>query len=100
MVGGVSCVPAKATFDCHQPQLYDLDVDVAEEHDLAKREPAVLAAIADLKVEMKHGLAKIEQQEANIGAKIDRKETRMFEHILAAVETKKKRGKMLRFWVR
>ena len=30
VVGGISCDPKKATFDCHRPQLYDMDHDYAE----------------------------------------------------------------------
>ena len=46
VVGGISCDPAKATFDCHQPQLYDMRTDFAENHDLAKVHPEILSAIA------------------------------------------------------
>jgi hypothetical protein len=48
VVGGISCDPTAkyATFDCYQPQLYDLSVDYAEENDLAKAQPALLAALA------------------------------------------------------
>ena len=46
VVGGISCDASKATFDCMKPQLYDMDVDFAENHDLALKEPAVLKAIA------------------------------------------------------
>ena len=44
-VGGISCHSAQASFDCSKPQLYDMSVDLAEEHDLSKKEPAVFAAI-------------------------------------------------------
>ena len=44
-VGGVSCDPVHASFDCSKPQLYDMQLDPSEEHDLALREPVVLAAI-------------------------------------------------------
>ena len=44
-VGGISCQSAHATFNCSKPQLYDLSVDVAEDHDLALQRPDVLAAI-------------------------------------------------------
>ena len=46
VVGGISCNPAHATFDCHAPQLYDMRTDYAENHDLAATHPDVLAAIA------------------------------------------------------
>jgi hypothetical protein len=44
-VGGISCSPAQATFNCSRPQLYDMSVDIAEDHDLALQLPDVLAAI-------------------------------------------------------
>jgi hypothetical protein len=45
-VGGISCDNKTATFNCAHPQLYDLSVDFAENHDLASTFPDVLAAIA------------------------------------------------------
>ena len=45
-VGGISCDPAQATFDCHQPQLYDMSADIAEDFDLAATHPDILAAAA------------------------------------------------------
>ena len=44
-VGGISCDANRSTFNCSKPQLYDMDVDWAENHDLALKEPAILAAI-------------------------------------------------------
>jgi hypothetical protein len=44
-VGGISCDPESATFNCSAPQLYDMSNDIEENHDLALKEPAVLAAI-------------------------------------------------------
>ena len=44
-VGGISCDPESATFNCSAPQLYDMSNDIEESHDLALKEPAVLAAI-------------------------------------------------------
>jgi arylsulfatase A-like enzyme len=44
VVGGISCDPKSASFDCSAPQLYNMDTDFAEEHDLAKTMPDVLAA--------------------------------------------------------
>jgi hypothetical protein len=46
VAGGISCNPASATFDCSKEQLYDMDVDWAENHDLAAQHPDILAAIA------------------------------------------------------
>ena len=46
VVGGISCHPAAATFDCGKPQLYDMSVDWVEDTDLAAARPDVLAAIA------------------------------------------------------
>jgi len=46
VVGGISCAPQQATFDCHQPQVYDLEADLAEDQDLAASHPALLAALA------------------------------------------------------
>ena len=45
VVGGISCDPASATFDCSKPQLYDVSIDFAENHDLSKEFPAVLSDI-------------------------------------------------------
>lgn len=44
-VGGVSCNAEHASFDCSQPQLYDMSVDKEENFDLSKKEPVVFAAI-------------------------------------------------------
>ena len=44
-VGGISCDPEAASFNCSAPQLYDMDVDKEENFDLSKKEPAVFAAI-------------------------------------------------------
>lgn len=44
-VGGVSCSAEHASFDCSQPQLYDMSVDKEENFDLSKKEPVVFAAI-------------------------------------------------------
>jgi len=44
-VGGISCHAAQATFNCSRPQLYDLEADLGENHDLAAQRPDVLAAI-------------------------------------------------------
>lgn len=44
-VGGVSCEPAKASFDCSKPQLYNLEEDLSESYDLADKRPDILAAI-------------------------------------------------------
>ena len=46
MAGGISCKKAQSTFDCEKEQLYDMSTDWAENHDLADKEPAILAAIA------------------------------------------------------
>eukprot|EP00656_Telonema_subtile_P006886 TRINITY_DN13205_c0_g1_i3.p1 TRINITY_DN13205_c0_g1~~TRINITY_DN13205_c0_g1_i3.p1 ORF type:complete len:274 (-),score=53.03 TRINITY_DN13205_c0_g1_i3:101-922(-) len=46
VAGGKSCDAKKATFDCSKPQLYDMSVDFAENHDLASQQPEILAAIA------------------------------------------------------
>eukprot|EP00729_Bicosta_minor_P010591 gene10591-22055_t len=46
VAGGISCNPQQATFDCSKEQLYDMSTDWAENHDLADKEPEVLAAIA------------------------------------------------------
>jgi hypothetical protein len=46
VAGGISCNSASATFDCSKEQLYDMDVDWAENHDLAAQHPDILAAIA------------------------------------------------------
>ena len=45
-VGGASCNDQTATFNCSMPQLYDIDTDFSENHDLAAAFPDVLAAIA------------------------------------------------------
>lgn len=44
-VGGVSCDPSKASFDCSKPQLYNMETDYAENFDLAKQEPMILQEI-------------------------------------------------------
>lgn len=44
-VGGVSCHSEAASFDCSKPQLYDMSVDIAENHDLSLQEPQIFAAI-------------------------------------------------------
>lgn len=44
-VGGISCKPDAASFNCSKPQLYDMSVDFAEEHDLADQEPLLLTQI-------------------------------------------------------
>lgn len=48
VVGGISCDPTSpdATFNCYNPQLYDMSVDWAENNDLAKAHPDILAALA------------------------------------------------------
>jgi hypothetical protein len=46
VAGGISCNAAAATFDCAKEQLYDMDVDYAENHDLAATHPNILKAIA------------------------------------------------------
>ena len=46
VVGGISCDPQHATFDCSKPQLYDMSTDYAENNDLSSKEPEVLKAIA------------------------------------------------------
>jgi hypothetical protein len=46
VAGGISCNPGEATFDCHKPQLYDMSLDIAEDHDLASQEPEIFKAIA------------------------------------------------------
>eukprot|EP00750_Incisomonas_marina_P002570 INCI1244.2.p1 GENE.INCI1244.2~~INCI1244.2.p1 ORF type:complete len:657 (-),score=87.74 INCI1244.2:42-2012(-) len=45
VAGGISCHPAEATFNCSKPQLYDMETDYAENHDLADTYPEILAAI-------------------------------------------------------
>jgi arylsulfatase A-like enzyme len=45
-VGGISCDPSKATFNCSKEQLYDLSVDKEENFDLAETYPDVVSAIA------------------------------------------------------
>ena len=44
-VGGISCNPAHATFNCSLPQLYDLSVDIGENNNLALQLPDVLTAL-------------------------------------------------------
>ena len=44
-VGGISCHAEDASFNCSQPQLYDMSVDKEENFDLSKKEPVVFAAI-------------------------------------------------------
>jgi hypothetical protein len=44
-VGGVSCDPEKASFDCLKPQLYDMATDIGENFDLADKQPEILSAI-------------------------------------------------------
>ena len=44
-VGGVSCIAEEASFNCSKPQLYNMEQDIAENHDLAAQQPAILAAI-------------------------------------------------------
>ncbi len=46
VAGGASCNPKAATFNCSQPQLYDMSVDYVEDYDLRDKEPEVFAAIA------------------------------------------------------
>ena len=46
VAGGISCKAADATFNCTKPQLYDMDTDFTEDHDLAEQYPEVLAAIS------------------------------------------------------
>lgn len=48
VAGGISCNPQQATFDCSKEQLYDMSTDWAENHDLADKEPEVLAAIVSV----------------------------------------------------
>jgi hypothetical protein len=45
VTGGISCDSSKATFDCSKPQLYDMETDFYENHDLAATYPDVLAAL-------------------------------------------------------
>ena len=44
-VGGISCDANRSTFNCSKPQLYDMQSDWAENHNLALKEPVILAAI-------------------------------------------------------
>lgn len=44
-VGGVSCDPGQASFNCSKPQLYNMASDIAEDMNLAEKEPEILAAI-------------------------------------------------------
>eukprot|EP01050_Picozoa_sp_SAG11_P006394 SAG11_NODE_494_length_8948_cov_2.882699_4_plen_170_part_00 len=44
-MGGISCDEEGATFNCSAPQLYDMQADKEENHDLALAQPEVLAAI-------------------------------------------------------
>ena len=46
VAGGISCNADKATFNCSQEQLYDMDTDYVEDHNLADTHPDILAAIA------------------------------------------------------
>jgi hypothetical protein len=45
VAGGVSCTPDQATFNCSVPQLYNMDLDKEENHDVSGDEPEVFAAI-------------------------------------------------------
>jgi hypothetical protein len=40
-VGGISCDPEGATFNCSAPQLYNMEEDKEENHDLSLKEPAI-----------------------------------------------------------
>lgn len=42
VTGGISCHAEKATFNCSKPQLYDMELDYAENHDLAEQYPNIL----------------------------------------------------------
>ena len=44
-VGGISCNAEKATFNCSQPQLYDMVDDFAENHNLAAERPDLVAGL-------------------------------------------------------
>ena len=44
-VGGVSCIEHAASFNCSMPQLYDMSVDWAENHDVSVQHPKIFAAI-------------------------------------------------------
>ena len=44
-VGGISCDPEGASFNCSAPQLYNLEEDKEENHDLSLKEPEIFAAI-------------------------------------------------------
>ena len=46
VAGGISCNATRATFNCSKPQLYDMDTDFVEDHNLAEQFPEVLAAIS------------------------------------------------------
>ena len=43
--GGISCDPEGATFNCSAPQLYNLEEDKEENHDLSLKEPVIFEAI-------------------------------------------------------
>jgi arylsulfatase A-like enzyme len=45
VAGGISCTNT-STFNCSKEQLYDMETDFVEDHDLADQLPDVLAAIA------------------------------------------------------
>ena len=45
VTGGISCDAKKATFDCSKPQLYDMETDYAENHNLAEQYPDILKAL-------------------------------------------------------
>lgn len=47
VVGGISCAAARASFNCSQPQLYNMDNDIGENINLAGTHPGILAAILD-----------------------------------------------------
>ena len=46
VVGGISCSPHLATFNCSAPQLYDMEADYTETTDLAATYPDILAGLA------------------------------------------------------
>ena len=46
VAGGMSCDASSATFNCSKEQLYDMETDIAENHNLAAQHPDVLAAIS------------------------------------------------------
>ena len=41
VAGGISCDPTQATFNCSKPQLYDMETDYAENHNVADEFPEV-----------------------------------------------------------